>query len=120
MLKDFRAFQLAKEFYQICKTVKLPPHLKDQLMRASSSTALNLAESSGERTDKEKDRFFTIARGSFIESQAILDLEGVQNTNLTEIADQLGAILYKLCRIAEKRAKFGSKTESSTSSATEN
>jgi four helix bundle protein len=63
MLKNFRAFQLAKEFYQICKTLKLPVHLKDQLMRASSSTALNLAESSGERTEKERDRYFTVARG---------------------------------------------------------
>ena len=98
MLKNFRAFQLAKEFYQICKTLKLPVHLKDQLMRASSSTALNLAESSGERTD--------------LESQAILELEGINNPTLTHITDQLGAVLYKLCRIAEKREKFGSKVES--------
>jgi four helix bundle protein len=112
MLKNFRAFQLAKEFYQICKTLKLPVHLKDQLMRASSSTALNLAESSGERTEKERDRYFTVARGSFLESQAILDLEGINNPTLTHITDQLGAVLYKLCRIAEKRGKFGSKVES--------
>ena len=120
MLKNFRAFQLAKEFYQICKTLKLPVHLKEQLVRASSSVALNLAESSGDRTEKEMERFFTIARGSFLESKAILDLEGIQDANLTDISDQLGAILYKLCRIAERRAKFSPRIEPSISTGTEN
>jgi len=109
MLKDFRAFQLAKEFYQICKTLKIPVHIKDQLTRASSSIALNLAESSGERTEKEKERFFTMARGSFFEAQAILELEEIQDAKLIDIANQLGAILYKLCRIAEKRQNLAPK-----------
>jgi four helix bundle protein len=111
MLKNFRAFQLAKIFYQYCKILKLPTHLKDQLMRASSSTALNLAESSGERTDKEKERYYTIARGSFLESQAILELEGICEPQLVDTMDQLGAILFKLCRIAEKREKSESRVE---------
>jgi len=109
MLKDFRAFQLAKSFYQSCKTLKLPAHLKDQLMRASSSIALNLAESSGERTEKEKERYYTIARGSLLESQAILELEGIHDSYLVNTTDQLGAILYTLCRIAEKRGKSASR-----------
>jgi four helix bundle protein len=95
MLNNFKAYQLAKQFYQICKTLKLPVYLKDQLMRASSSTALNLAESSGERTDKERDRFYTIARGSFLEARAILDLESIQDPILRSLTDQLGAILFK-------------------------
>jgi len=111
MLKDFRAFQLAKILYQTCKTLKLPAHLKDQLVRASSSIALNLAESSGERTEKEKERYYTIARGSLLESQAILELEGIHDPDLANTMNQLGAILYTLCRIAEKCGKSGSKVK---------
>jgi four helix bundle protein len=114
MLKDFRAFQLAKIVYQICKILKLPAHLKDQLVRASSSTALNLAESSGERTEKENERYYTIARGSFLESQAILELENIHDPNLADTMNQLGAILYKLCRIAEKRGKSEAREEESS------
>ena len=99
MIKDFRAFQLSKDFYQRCKIVRVPAFLKDQLMRASSSVALNLAESSGRRTDKEKIRFFTIATGSLRECQAILALEQIDDPILTNLADQLGAILFKLCRL---------------------
>lgn len=64
MLKNFRAFQLAKELYQGCKPLRLPPHLKDQLLRASSSVALNLAESSGNRTKREQIPEFEISATS--------------------------------------------------------
>ena len=66
MLKNFRAFELAKLLYQTCKTMKIPAHLKDQLVRASSSIALNLAEASGERTSKEKERFYTSLEARFL------------------------------------------------------
>jgi four helix bundle protein len=98
MLKDFRAFQLAKEFYQTSKFIKLPPFLKDPFTRASSSIALNLAESSGKRTDKERIRYFTIAFGSLRECQAILEIEAIRDPKVHDLADQLGAVLYRLCR----------------------
>src|SRR4051812_38292122 len=100
MLKNFRAFELAKSFYQYSKGAKLPPHLKEQLLKASSSVALNLAESSGERTVKEKERFYTIARGSFLEAQAILSLVNICEPQLDDLMNQLGAILFRLCRIS--------------------
>lgn len=71
-------------------------------MRASSSIALNLAESSGRRTQKEKLRYFTISLGSLRETQAILELEQINDSALHETTDQLGAILYKLCQLREK------------------
>ena len=46
--------------------MKIPTHLKDQLVRASSSIALNLAEASGERTSKEKERFYTSLEARFL------------------------------------------------------
>jgi len=105
MLKNFRAFELAKLLHQTCKTMKIPAHLKDQLIRASSSIALNLAEASGERTSKEKERLYTIARGSLLECEAILELEEIHDPKLANTIDQLAAILYRLCRISEKRGK---------------
>src|SRR4051812_18772045 len=99
MLNDFRAFGLAKKYYQQCKRQKLPHFLKDQLNRASSSIALNLAEGSGKRTKADQIRFYSIAFGSLRESQAILEIENIDNPELQNLSDQLGAILYKLCRM---------------------
>jgi four helix bundle protein len=101
MLKNFRAFELAKQFYQGCKPLKMPAHLKDQLMRASSSVALNLAESSGNRTRKEQVRFYTVALGSLRECEAILNLEEVADPQLLDLCNQLGAILYRLCQLPD-------------------
>jgi four helix bundle protein len=44
MLNKFEVFQIAKIFYWECKELKVPNYLKDQLLRASSSIALNIAE----------------------------------------------------------------------------
>jgi four helix bundle protein len=76
----------------------MPLFLKDQLLRAASSIALNLAESGSHRTEKERVRFFTMALGSLRECQAILELEEVKDPILRDLGDQLGAILFKLCR----------------------
>jgi four helix bundle protein len=58
MLRNFKAYQLAKEHYWHCKELKLPSFLKDQLLRASSSVALTLAEGSGKRTPADQRRFY--------------------------------------------------------------
>jgi four helix bundle protein len=48
--------------------------LRDQLERASVSIVLNVAEGCGRRTRHDKARFFSMARGSAMESAAVLDL----------------------------------------------
>ena len=111
MLKDFRAFQLSKEFYQRCKTIKLPVFLRDQLARASSSIALNLAESSGKRTNKDRVRYYTMALGSVRECEAILELENVKDPVARGLLNQLGAILFKLCQIPVENSKMPQKTQ---------
>ncbi|MEK6580326.1 MAG: four helix bundle protein [Bdellovibrionota bacterium] len=94
MMTKFRTYQLALDFYQTCKPIRLPIHLKDQLMRASSSIALNLAEGSAKPTHKDRMKYYSIALGSLREIQAIISLEQV--SELESGADQLGASLYKL------------------------
>jgi len=44
MLKNFRTYQLAVQLYRQSAVLKLPAHLRDQLLRAASSAALNTAE----------------------------------------------------------------------------
>ena len=48
--------------------------LRDQLDRASSSVLLNIAEGAGRFARAEKAQFYLIARGSAMESGAVLDV----------------------------------------------
>jgi four helix bundle protein len=55
---------------------KLPKSLgvSDQLDRASTSIALNIAEGNGKFTGPDRCRFFDVARGSALECAAALDV----------------------------------------------
>jgi four helix bundle protein len=97
MLENFRTYQLAVQLHKDCKTRPLPHYLKDQLLRASSSVALNLAEGSARSTIKDRKRFYTMAFASLREVQALIDLEESLEP-LKANADSLGAHLYKLVR----------------------
>jgi four helix bundle protein len=98
MLEKFRAYQMAKEYYWLCRSLKLSKFLQDQLLRASSSIALNIAEGAGKNSTADRKRFYSIALGSLRESNAILELEKVQNKELSNQADQLAAMLYPLSK----------------------
>ena len=104
MLEKFEAYQAAKEFYWLCKDVKVTRLLRDQLLRASSSIALNLAEGSGKRTPEGQARYYSIAMESLRESQAILELEKHINPQLSDLANRLGAMLFKLSKKVPKTA----------------
>lgn len=98
MLSKFRTYQLSLELYREVKTVKLPHYLKDQLLRASSSVCLNLAEGSAKPTVKDRATFYAIAMGSCREVQSIIVMEAETLGKLHSLADRLGGSLYKLCR----------------------
>lgn len=98
MLKQFKTYQLSLEFYQTCLALKLPKHLKDQLMRAASSISLNLAEGSAKPTKRDQMKFYFIAFGSLRECQAALSLSGQTSPDLLDLADHIGACLYRLTR----------------------
>src|SRR5213595_3395009 len=71
---------------------------KDQLDRASTSLPLNIAEGNGKFSDKDRSRFFEMARGSALECAACLDVLLVRKL-ATE--DQLVGQKDKLARIVQ-------------------
>lgn len=96
MFKNFRTLDLAVEFYHKINALRLPRHLKDQLVRAAASIVLNLGEGASKVSVKEKLRFYGISLTSLREVQAgILLIKNIP-ANIGEDANKLGAHLYKL------------------------
>lgn len=98
MLKNFRTYQLSIQFYKSCRSVKVERHLKDQLLRASSSIALNLAEGSAKPTVRDQKKFYFIAMGSLRECQAVLSLAENCDDQLLLLADKIGGHIYNLTK----------------------
>lgn len=99
-MKNFRTLDLAVTFYRQVATLKLPHHLKDQLLRAASSIALNLGEGRGKPSHRDQLRYFHIAMGSLRESQVALALAGNNDPDIMTIADRLGGSIYLLIKRA--------------------
>ena len=69
-------YAVALELQVLCAAL-VPVHhrvLQDQLERSSLSCVLNIGESAGRRSRKDKRRFVAIARGSATETAAIIDV----------------------------------------------
>jgi len=94
MIKNFRAYELAEQLYKECETIKTKGFIKDQLLRASLSVVLNLAEGTGKPTQTEKRRFYGIALGSLRETQAILRILNQENALVK--ADRVAANVFRL------------------------
>jgi four helix bundle protein len=100
MIKNFRTYELAVEFYKQCKTLSLKGATKNQLERASLSIVLNLAEGWGKFGKKDKMRFFDIAMGSTRECQAIFTVEELTQIPAYETLDHIAASLFRLTKRA--------------------
>jgi len=98
MLKNFRAYQASVRFYHLSRGLKIERHLKDQLLRASSSVGLHLAEGYGKTSYQEKLKFYTGAMASLRECQGIFDLAAIRSPEILELCDHLGAMIYKLMK----------------------
>jgi four helix bundle protein len=60
--------------YQVAKSLKGSDRpARDQLLRVSPATPLNIAEGNGQGTNADRRRFFEIARGSALECASIQD-----------------------------------------------
>lgn len=95
-MKTFRTLELSEKFYHQTESLKLTGNLRDQLTRASSSIALNLSEGNAKSSVKEKRRYYQTAYASLKECQTILRLAKLENEEINEKANFLGASLYKL------------------------
>ena len=96
MLGDFKCHTMAVEIYKKCKKLRVPSYIKIQLLRASSSVALNLNEGNDRRTTKDRVKFFNIAYTSLKEVESIMMLEEIKHLN--EEIDQLSAMIFVLIR----------------------
>lgn len=78
--ENLDVYQTALEWVEradhLCKTLKgqVSGSLLDQLMRASTSISLNIAEGNGRWHKAEKRQFFWIARGSTFECVPIIQV----------------------------------------------
>ena len=78
-------------------------HARDQLLRASQSIPLNIAEGNGKATEGDRRHFFEIARGSALECAAIqdvLEISGAigpdENHKGKDYLDRIVAMLTKM------------------------
>lgn len=92
----FMALDKATELYKQCEDLKLRNPIRDQLLRASLSIALNVTEGSGRTGKRDIKRFYSIAMGSLREVQCLMNIIG--NQYLIAEYDQLGALIYGLIR----------------------
>jgi four helix bundle protein len=97
-MKNFKTYQKSLQFYKICKSARLPYYLKNQLLRASSSISLNLAEGNAKPTKKDQKRFFQISMASLRECQAVFDLNEIKDSRFIDLSDELAAMLFCLIK----------------------
>ncbi len=87
----------------LCEGIKGQRNAKDQLLRASQSIPLNIAEGNGKATDGDRRRYFEIARGSALECAAVQDilvvcgaLDPDEGSKAKKQLDRIVAMLTKL------------------------
>jgi len=94
-LKNFRSYQMSLALYRKCEHIKSKHYLKDQLLRASLSVCLNLAEGSAKSSIKDRKRFYGIALASLRETQSILEIINSE-IEVRQLANNVGGCVYRL------------------------
>ena len=110
--EKLRAYQEALRFaawvQPVIETLSGKLAARDQLDRASTSIALNIAEGNGERSHPDRCRYLDIARGSALEAAACLDvLVARSKLNANEILEGKTILLAVVSLVAGLIAHFG-------------
>lgn len=90
--------------YQLCESLKgSHRNTRDQLLRASQSIPLNIAEGNGKLPSADRQRFLRIALGSALECAAILDVltacQAISSAKATEGKQLLVRIVSMLTKM---------------------
>ena len=107
---DFPVYNKSKLFYHKILSIKIKirdQYIRDQLLRATFSVILNIAEGSAKRSDKDFARYLEISIGSLNETIACLDVlherKIIATNEFSELVDeseviarQLGGFIKKL------------------------
>src|SRR5690606_24398037 len=110
MLFDFEKLDVYQRSVELIivtdKLARLVPsvhrHMRDQLVRATASISLNIAEGSGKRSVDDRRRFFTIARGSAMECAAALDIIRVVSKKESEAFDEARGLLMRIVQMLSR------------------
>ena len=103
----------ALEILDDMPSVKGKAALTDQLVRASFSIPLNIAEGAGRFAPMDKRRFYLIASGSVCECAAVLDVFALTSRNIFDLSRlehakelllDVSQRLMRLCKSQEDRA----------------
>ena len=106
-LESFDVYCVALDACRVSVPIStaLTASLRDQLVRASSSAVLNVAEGFGSFSRGVKRRHYEIARGSATECVAVLDL-AVALGIVTETSEARGLFARVAMMLAKLEARF--------------
>lgn len=90
-----------------CEGLNGHRNAKDQLLRASQSIPLNIAEGNGKGTDGDRRRYFEIARGSALECGAVQDVLHECGAISAEESDQAKSVLDWIVAMLTKLGQRG-------------
>ena len=108
-LDTYDAYRIGLDACRFCAAIAvvLSANLRDQLLRASSSVVLNMAEGFGSSSRGVKRRHYDIARGGAIECVAILDLGSALRGELTREAAVARSLFVRAAMmLARLEARF--------------
>ena len=82
-------------------------HARDQLIRASESIPLNIAEGNGKRGPRDRKRYFEIARGSAMECAAALDVLVATGAKTDSDVERGKELLHRIAAMLTKMTQAG-------------